>query len=734
MIPTHIKKKHIIEAIKEATRKGIPPDRISRKFLLEHEGKFYPPKYIVSLANKYACGKTLDPWEFSGGIETNDFLRNLGFKVIKSSSAGKIPLDEVKRVTRARPDESKHNERCPACKDSIEKLLRKAYGKVKPNYRVEIGTHPDDFKGGAPYYESLRKIFSALQNYRGFTIFVKTRTLPNCDFFVPSPGFILEFDESQHFTKPRAMALGLYPADLKLGFDKQKWIKRCMELEAEDNDPPYRDEQRAWYDTLRDFCALILGIPTLRVLPEEARWCKFNVNAEEDIKRFKDIVEYKLALYYENRSSDKSFSIGLAFPELNRHDADYFCRVVKRSSKHLDLIIFPEGFESIRPTRNIKPENIADDPQVKTLLKNYMAISKWLKTGVIVGFEIDYRNTLTSGGGNDQYCILIGDDEKPYIYHKHSTSRYNAFFDSTWSIEKNFIVTKVSGKNIGISVCHDSYISLIPRLLRKKGAEVWVNISYQNVRPSIWEPIHHARAVENGFISICTLHRNSGKGASNLQPEPYAFAEEGKIMLFDLESNQKIFDIPFENRPGKIYIFDTYNYGTTPARVIEETDLSRKAEPLMINSPMRGRTSSLSDSKFIFKGIDIKTFIKEPERLWQVCLDNKDRVVLFFISVQRPTEWEQYRGKIMNIIKGRTIEFSTLFLFLDGSDNVLLAAYRSSNYKDCRVFYPAQFPFKIDKRYLKGLQSTYNISLTDSRNEDDNIYFQKVEQIVNFGT
>lgn len=95
-------------------------------------------------------------------------------------------------------------------------------------------------------------------------------------------------------------------------------------------------------------------------------------------------------------------------------------------------------------------------------------------------------------------------------------------------------------------------------------------------------------------------------------------------------------------------------------------------------------------------------------------------------------EWEQHRLKVMNIIKGRTIEFSTLFLFLDSSENILMAAYISSNYKDCRVFYHHQLPFKIDKRYLKGLNSTYNISLNDCSNVDDNVYFQEVQQIVDF--
>jgi hypothetical protein len=47
---------------------------------------------------------------------------------------------------------------------------------------------------------------------------VKSRTLRPCDFFVPNPGFIVEFDESQHFTKPRRIALQNYPEKIELGF------------------------------------------------------------------------------------------------------------------------------------------------------------------------------------------------------------------------------------------------------------------------------------------------------------------------------------------------------------------------------------------------------------------------------------------------------------------------------------------------------------------------------------
>lgn len=85
MIPRNIKEQHIIKAIQQVERAGIPKGRSSKKFLLEYNGKYYPPKYIISLANKYANGKELDSSEFSGGKETNDFLRTFGFNIVNIS-------------------------------------------------------------------------------------------------------------------------------------------------------------------------------------------------------------------------------------------------------------------------------------------------------------------------------------------------------------------------------------------------------------------------------------------------------------------------------------------------------------------------------------------------------------------------------------------------------------------------------------------------------------------------
>jgi len=165
------------------------------------------------------------------------------------------------------------------------------YGNVGQNYKFKVGTRPEHFIE-TPHYQKLNQIYEALQNYRDSKEFVRSETLPNCDFFIPNPGFIVEFDESQHFTLQRKITLENYPLDLKLGFDVEKWIQRCEEINAKDNDPPYRDEQRAWYDTLRDFLTSIKSLnPTVRLFARDLIWCSLDPNNPSDVKRFENLVK-----------------------------------------------------------------------------------------------------------------------------------------------------------------------------------------------------------------------------------------------------------------------------------------------------------------------------------------------------------------------------------------------------------------------------------------------------------
>ena len=290
MIPNNIKQENIIKAIEEIEKVGIPKFRGSKKFFLEYNGKYYPPKYILSLANKYANGKELDSYKFGGGTETNNFLKNLGFNIVENPAVNTVKKP-LKKTNKVKGSTTHHDERCPNCKKKIKELLEKIYGKVEQNYRFEIGTRLNDFIN-TPYYEKLKKIYDALRSYRGFENFVRARKLPACDFFVPKPGFVIEFDESQHFTEPRRIALENYPEGLKLGFDKKKWMDHCKKIKAQDNNPPYRDEQRAWYDTLRDFLPMIKNLkPTVRLYAKDYVWCSFDPNNSSDVERFKQILE-----------------------------------------------------------------------------------------------------------------------------------------------------------------------------------------------------------------------------------------------------------------------------------------------------------------------------------------------------------------------------------------------------------------------------------------------------------
>lgn len=310
MIPGNITREHILMAIKEIDSQSVPGVRSSRKFLLECEGEEYPPKYVISLANKYANGSKLNSGAFSGGNESNEFLKSRGF-TIKGIKGKAYPQEAKERhYEYHKPRKTFHDERCPKCKETVRKLLQLIYGEVEEGYKFETGTMPEDYKD-TKHYHNLKAIYEALQKQRDFKEFVRAKTLPNGEFFMPNQKLIVEFDESQHFTLPRRITLEHYPESLELGFDKKKWIRLCETINAKDNDPPYRDEQRAWYDTLRDFLPSIRGLkPTIRLHSKDYAWCSLNPEKPSDVKKFKQIMKGNLEKWQIELAGSPNRSIG----------------------------------------------------------------------------------------------------------------------------------------------------------------------------------------------------------------------------------------------------------------------------------------------------------------------------------------------------------------------------------------------------------------------------------------
>ena len=180
-----------------------------------------------------------------------------------------------------------HKERCKACKNAIYRLLSRIDGSVKQQYDLGMPAHLDSYRS-VSCFASLESIYDGLRGYRGYNSFVKASRLPKVDYYLPACQLVVEFDESQHFTRPRFISLSHYPSDLMLGYDRHKWMELSRRLDKKDNDPPYRDEQRAWYDTLRDFSSVVLGIrPTVRLYASDKRWCSMEAYKAEDVAFFR---------------------------------------------------------------------------------------------------------------------------------------------------------------------------------------------------------------------------------------------------------------------------------------------------------------------------------------------------------------------------------------------------------------------------------------------------------------
>jgi hypothetical protein len=239
------------------------PKRSAKSTFLLLNGKTYPAKFIRGLAYRLATGIELNPnLDYSGGVETIRFFERLGFVTRHDPSTNPdeltvaiVPLpvvDEPPSVPREIREPQKR---------ALAELLRRRFCAIQTEAQFPWLTipYPDQMD------ETIRTIFIALKEMRGFTEFITPGKSLRCDFFVPSEKLIVEYDERQHFTLQRAKTIELYPAGLNLGFDREQWIAACQAIRATDPRPPHRDEQRAFYDSLRDILAARNGVRLIRL-------------------------------------------------------------------------------------------------------------------------------------------------------------------------------------------------------------------------------------------------------------------------------------------------------------------------------------------------------------------------------------------------------------------------------------------------------------------------------------
>lgn len=169
-----------------------------------------------------------------------------------------------------------HSGHCRACKERVRQVLTSLDGECRVNYRFPWSAKPEDY-APAPIGQALEAIRAAVGDLRGHRDFIKSALIPPCDYYLPGKKLIVEFDESQHFSRPRLASLSRYPDDLECGFSVERWKELCRRIDAVDDTPMDRDERRAWYDVLRDLVPAIHGLrPTVRLYAGDYAWCSLD--------------------------------------------------------------------------------------------------------------------------------------------------------------------------------------------------------------------------------------------------------------------------------------------------------------------------------------------------------------------------------------------------------------------------------------------------------------------------
>ncbi len=280
-----VTRKDVIKAIQKFDKEKPNYAKSSTTYLI-YDNIVYPGKEIRRIAYDIAFG--IEPDHFYGGKNTIDFYENLGFDTYWTERDREIPeyktqimeingkalekrkiyhLNNIKTddlvLTSSSRDNtikiSKHN--MTQQKKYIQDLLYDLFGEVEIEKKYSWATTPreEDIYMG---------IIVNMEKICGTRSFAYKKHKIAFDFACEKQKLLIEYDERQHFTKQRKIALLSYPSDLHLYFNKNMWLKACDDINAKmkKRNSPFRDETRAFYDSVRDIEAYRHGYRLIRIM------------------------------------------------------------------------------------------------------------------------------------------------------------------------------------------------------------------------------------------------------------------------------------------------------------------------------------------------------------------------------------------------------------------------------------------------------------------------------------
>ena len=366
MIPPLITATHIVEAIRRINHEGIPRQRRSRGYCLVTDGKHFPPKYTIALAHEIAMGNFLSSDQFSGGAESNLFLRSRNFDVIECVCAG---LHDVSDTSMTHCDQGLQAER------------------------------PSD-------------------------------------------------DDRRHLSGPTHQGGSL------------------------------------------------------------------------------------------SSRTASTLHAAMVFPKLNEQPA--VPSVDSFAGEDVDFVLFPESY-------------ICSSDKRRTGLLRKLASD--LGAPLLVGASGTMPGASGSADLADGAQVLLrfdpGGSPPTQVYIKHSSAGAVAFAMPGWNPRDMLPTFELGGVSAGATICHDSYLGLLPRYLAKCGARLWINPSYNNVIDIKWSSILRLRAVENRLFALCTLNDDMSR-----RTHPFAFSPDGNELSARKACSTNKRPMSDCTEAGAIYIVD----------------------------------------------------------------------------------------------------------------------------------------------------------------------------------
>lgn len=425
---------------------------------LIYNGKKYPAKHIRGIAYKIANKEEILKSEYSGGKETSDFFKKLGFDIEYNKE---IIIPNVKEQFKFEKKKTSKKLDVVSQKNALQLLLQKYFGYIEVEKKFEWLKTPDCNNIPKEYIS----IVSSLEKYRNQNGFNKSNYSLLCDIVLEDLKLIIEYDENQHFSIARKISLENYPKNINLYFSKEFWIKSCEKINAKDNSPIDRDEKRAFYDSVRDIEADKYGYKLLRIKHGEVNWEESSsINKLKEIISEFDVQNHKIArIIVTNKQYPKNGSL------LRLRNAIEKFVISNYGKNHFEFIVTPGGFlkfnfpkelQSKLDIKKAEEENIEElkNEAEKTINDFFRELSIELYNKLIT--IANYITIGIDGFNKMNQCIQL---VAVYDFKQHKVIRWTGKFyplekERKYLVKINDLDThfiRLNKQNVLILGCHD---------------------------------------------------------------------------------------------------------------------------------------------------------------------------------------------------------------------------------------------------------------------------------------